>query len=289
MTEPNEQIVRHSDREIARILHHAAELQQQDRERGAVATDPAAGLSLDELKLIAAEVGIEARYVEAAAADVHQGGKNRRRFFFWGAPASSEVEQVVNGEVTEEQWDTLLATIRRSTGNSGQPSALGRTLEWRGELDHVSISPRNGQTHMRLMSNNLARILPMHLPPGMLSFIFTFAIAKGQGVAPLEALALGAAATGSVFALARGLVGYLCRRKTRQMQELLRELADQVAQGAPSTHQEAALAAPLTAAHEPARLDATEEWQPDPARLEAQPPTDQVRLGVSSTRSKNTP
>src|SRR5258708_27665202 len=113
MSRSDEPIYSPGDRQIAHILHRAAEMQERDTDRAS--SDPAPGLSLAELKQIAGEVGIDPRYVEAAAAELHRSDEPRGRFLFWGAPALSQFEQTVEGEVPVEEWERLLASIRRST------------------------------------------------------------------------------------------------------------------------------------------------------------------------------
>lgn len=51
------------EKEIARILQRAVELQKQDQEHGLVASDAVRGVSLSELKQIAGEVGIDPRAI----------------------------------------------------------------------------------------------------------------------------------------------------------------------------------------------------------------------------------
>ncbi|HUP51598.1 MAG TPA: hypothetical protein VM198_03930 [Longimicrobiales bacterium] len=59
--------VRHfTDEEVARILRTASELQERSSVLGG---GGARGLTLEDLRHVAAEVGIEARYVELAASE----------------------------------------------------------------------------------------------------------------------------------------------------------------------------------------------------------------------------
>src|SRR3954465_14331124 len=92
MAPSDEPIYSHGDRQIARILHRAAELQEQAVERSGLPANRAAGLSLTELKQIAGEVGIDPRYVEAAAAELRAGNEGHEGFYFWGAPVSTALE-----------------------------------------------------------------------------------------------------------------------------------------------------------------------------------------------------
>jgi hypothetical protein len=287
MTQPNEPIVRHSDREIAHILQRAAVLQQQDRERGAGASGTVSGLSLEELRRVAAEVGIAPHYIDAAAAELRGGDPSHRRFFLWGAPDTTEVEHVVDGDVPEEEWEALVAAIRRSEGQVGETHTLGQTLEWSASRDHVSISPRGGQTRIRILAQHFERILPIHVPAGALSLILIIVISTALHSSPLEVLALCAASAGTMFGLSRALVGSLVNRKTRQMKALLRELADQVAQSAPRGSQATELSTPLIGTQDPARLTAPGDLQTGLPPQKDQPAASEVQLDILSTRSNS--
>src|SRR5690349_171342 len=122
MSSPKEPVYRPGDQEIARILRRAAELQESDREREALAPSVLQGLTLAELKQLAGEVGIEARYVEAAATERQQENARRKQFHFWGAPVSAEVERLIEAPLGPDDWEELVTRIRRATGEVGQAS-----------------------------------------------------------------------------------------------------------------------------------------------------------------------
>jgi hypothetical protein len=118
MTPPNDPVFRPGDQEIARILRRAAQLQESDREREALASD-AHGLTLAELKQLAGEVGIEPRYVEAAATERQQEKERRRQFHFWGAPVSAQVERLIEAPVAPDDWEELGACPGKQHGLVG--------------------------------------------------------------------------------------------------------------------------------------------------------------------------
>jgi hypothetical protein len=235
MAGENNQIQPLGEREVARILQRAAALQEQDRQRGSLSAG-GRGVSLGELKQIAGEVGIDARYVEAAAAELQASAKGRGRFMFWGAPVSSEIEQTVEGELPVEEWEALVVKIRRATGSIGQSSTLGQALEWTGQRDHVSISPREGRTTIRVLSGHVDSTAGAHSAALTATFFALMPILGWLHGVPLEAAGLTAVTAGGMFGLARVWAGAMFRGRREKMQALLQELAEHVARtAAPSS------------------------------------------------------
>jgi hypothetical protein len=217
------------EREVGRILQRAAALQEQERQRGPLSGEGVRGVFLTELKQIAGEVGIDPRYVEAAAAELRSGDEGRGRFLFWGAPVSTEFEQTVEGEVSVEEWDRLVAKIRRSTGNVGQTSTLGQSLEWTGQTDHVSVSPREGRTTIRILSHCDEYTAAAHVAAFVASLFALMPIIGWLHGIPMEAAGLTAATAGGLFGLARVWAGAMFKRHRDRMQALLQELTEHVA------------------------------------------------------------
>jgi hypothetical protein len=232
MSRSDEPVYSHGDRQIARILHRAAELQEQDTERSGASRERAAGVSLTELKQIAGEVGIDPRYVETAATEIQEGSEGQPGFYFWGAPVSSTLERVVEGEVSPDEWEVLIARIREVTGRVGKPSTLGRSLEWISQNDHLSVRPKDGRTTIRIMSRYADTMVLAHMPAFWGSVFLNILIAASLHGAPLEAVGLGAAVTGGVFVLARRWAGSMVRGHRSKMKALLQELANDVEQTA---------------------------------------------------------
>ena len=100
--------VRHfGDDEVTRILQKAAELQEQSVER--TSANPG-GLTLDELREVAIEAGIDPRFVDQAAtqeaAPLHMQGEA------WaGAPYNWEVQASVPGEIQDADRERILHAI----------------------------------------------------------------------------------------------------------------------------------------------------------------------------------
>ena len=107
-----------SEKEISRVLKRATELQEASK-----TTDPT-GLTFEELQQIAVEAGIDAKYIAAAITEQEQEGDVDEQFYWLGAPTSVERVRVVAGEVSDEQWEEMVAEIRSTFGLVGASGPL---------------------------------------------------------------------------------------------------------------------------------------------------------------------
>ncbi|MCH8273972.1 MAG: hypothetical protein IH851_04210 [Armatimonadetes bacterium] len=152
MTEKPER--RYTEKEVSAILRRALDQQHADNELQQ-AEDALDGVTLDKLVGIAAEVGIPPEDVRAAAKCVDQSGLSPGAFHIWGCPANFDVERLLEGEVSEEQWGDVVDEIRKSLGAAGgEADRVGNSFEWKRGTDvtktHVSFAPRSGRTKARL-------------------------------------------------------------------------------------------------------------------------------------------
>ena len=145
---------KYAESRVREIVRRAAELE---------ATEPTqtGALSLGGIQQLAAQVGIPPEHVQAAANQVARGSgsapvapPNR----FLGAPNRIIVERMVDGELAEDDYPTLVDEIRMTIGNVGQSSTLGRSLAWRTSNPpgsatrnvHASFTPLGNRTRIRL-------------------------------------------------------------------------------------------------------------------------------------------
>src|SRR5450830_1774255 len=105
---------RYNDKEVARIIKQASELQQSD-----APGESASGLSLAELEQIAREAGIDPAMVRRAAVDLDAQVSVGRPSRFLGAPSSLALERTIDGEVSPDEYDALVAEIQRAVGGMG--------------------------------------------------------------------------------------------------------------------------------------------------------------------------
>ncbi|HXV16151.1 MAG TPA: hypothetical protein VD758_05190, partial [Gemmatimonadaceae bacterium] len=114
---------RFSEEEVALIIKRAAELQQTE----AVAQEPSTALTLRDVEEIAKEAGIEPALVRRAAHSLDQHTEITRPSPWVGAPTRLVFERVVDAEIPVDAYETLVNEIRRTIGDNGVPSVLGRT------------------------------------------------------------------------------------------------------------------------------------------------------------------
>jgi len=143
---------RYGDKDVARILKRATELQRA--EPGVADPD---GLTLAELSEIAAEAGIDPSFLQRAAAEVSTRTPATSIIEqLTGAPMSVSVERVVPGELRPDQLDGIIPLIQQATDGQGTASAVGKTLTWSSRTDsnasaqQVLVASRDGTTLIRI-------------------------------------------------------------------------------------------------------------------------------------------
>jgi len=152
MNDPSQLPRLYGDKEMAKLLKRATELQQEEGTPGL----PSSGLSLQELEEVAAEAGIDPRYLRRAAAELASGGREAEGWEkLTGEPLTLVQELVVPGELPAEGFERVLGVIQRTCAEHGRPTLMGRTLTWQGENPSksrtmmVTVSVRKGETHIR--------------------------------------------------------------------------------------------------------------------------------------------
>jgi hypothetical protein len=145
---------RYSENEFALILRKAFEL-QEGRPRAGI-TDPADGLTLEEIKAAAAEVGIDPVLIERAAAILPTTTESLETRIF-GGPSKYQMEYTAPGTLPKEDFGRVIDAIRQATGHTGKVSEVLGSLEWEtvGETSqiHITVSAREDQTTVKVMAD----------------------------------------------------------------------------------------------------------------------------------------
>ena len=212
-----------SDREARAVWDRAANLQAQATgavtpipppSRGAERTpvSPSSAYRLDVVRDSAREAGIGTEYVDRALVERGLGEKGAappatgapasapavameirdmrvKPFSRWvGAPSVIEYEVVVDGEVSERDFEQLVAPIRSTLSDVGTVGVIGRSFTWSAtdpkRRVHVAVQVRNGRTTIRIAETLQA----------LRGSVFTNGLA-GVGVGGGAPLAFMAAAT----------------------------------------------------------------------------------------------
>jgi predicted lipid-binding transport protein (Tim44 family) len=143
---------------------------------------------------------------------------------------------VVDGEMPEEDYDLLVDIIRRTIGEAGQMSSVGRSFAWyaaqpgvRRSL-HISVVPRGGKTTIHVSEN--LRGLAGGLFGGIMGGAGggTGGVWMAIGAAthnPLLGVGLWLGTVAGTYGLARGIFVGSSRRRARKLRELTEALATQ--------------------------------------------------------------
>lgn len=146
---------RYSETEVGRLLKYATELQQSD-EAGGPGGHEGGGMTLATLQEVAAEAGIEPRYVQLAAARIDSPEPARRKSALAGTPLLVRAERIIPGELRDEDYEQIVTEIQLAIDVPGSASMVGRTLTWRSETSdyqtrslQVVVASRNGETRIQ--------------------------------------------------------------------------------------------------------------------------------------------
>ena len=221
-----------SEKEIGTVLRRATELQEASK-----STDPT-GLTFEELQQIAAEAGIDPRYLSQAVASLDEEDTDDQ-FHWMGAPLTVNLERVVEGEVSEQGWSEMVDDIRSRLDLVGSTGRVGQSREWTYESKEqqaqVTVTSREGQTKIRIFAKYpqlAASVFAPALGLGVLPVVAILANMTPWIGIPVLIAVLGTVAMGLRFLFSR-----LMRAKKRKAQELLDRLELRVSEPVDNTSQ----------------------------------------------------
>ncbi len=185
------------------------------------------GLSIDEIERIAKDLGLDAESLRTAALELENNLPNDAGTTFWGGPFQQDLKRVFDGAMTDEQWEEIVMTARRLTGNSGKTSEIGKTKEWSHSLDEgimhtrVSLSPRNGQTTVEIQKQYRNGVLFAYFLALFFGGFFTGISLDGSGLSdPAIFTLFGTGCLSSVAAM-RFAVAHWTKRQRRKIGDLM--------------------------------------------------------------------
>jgi hypothetical protein len=200
VTETSNDDRRYSDEEFALILRKASELQEGGAKPPALRT----GMSIEEIKSIAVEAGIDPDKVAQAASLLSRSDPPGTAVRLFGGPSSYHLEHTTQGEISQEDLGRLLDVIRKATKHQGQGSHVLDALEWKtiGEPSqiHVNVTPRGGETTIQIIADRGGTGVLFFLGTGLPWLIAAVAVGSGLDVTSAAGVAsILAGAAGGAF------------------------------------------------------------------------------------------
>jgi hypothetical protein len=188
-----------TDREVAMVIRRATELQEHSGLPTA-----GEGVSLEVLREIAVEIGLDPAYVDQAAMSVlNDSGPLSTRLL--GAPIRERHGTSIPGSLSEQQLWELIERLRGALGHQGRLTNSLGSVEWGAGDLAVSITPRGEATEVQFIGDRASSVAPMVAIPLAAGLTLAGAIVDMLQPGNLEALAmLGAGAAGGL-AVARGV------------------------------------------------------------------------------------
>jgi hypothetical protein len=220
---------RYTDQEVTRLLQRAADL-DRDSAGGAVAR----GLSLTELREIAAEVGIDPTMVTRAATEVSTSGPSRAGRLLLGEAPVVRRTSAVPVRLSREALGRLVEVVDAEMPAQGTVGEALGAVRWTSSNRFVSrqvvMQPGDAETVVRVEERFTDRIRAViHLIPatygagGGLALGSELLGAVGPGIP----VALAGAALG--FGLGRAIWKVLRRASSRRVESLTDKLGEEAA------------------------------------------------------------
>ena len=207
-------------KEIDAILRTAARLQEEDDAR----QDKGLGLSLAEVEEIAAESGIDPKYIREAAL-ISTADDDEDRFHFWGGPITARRSFIVNRALSRVEMEDLVPAIQRITDNAGSTDSLGNSLTWtshtrknQGSMS-VMMQVEGDKTVCTLKAPIMMPGFLIHYVPLILTFMIGLPFAATRGFTP-TVLAIAAVLMSVVFLGTRFGYGRYADMKKRQLKRI---------------------------------------------------------------------
>lgn len=227
---------RFTDDEVRRILHNAAELQEDS---SSTHPDSGRGMTLEDLRQIAEEAGIEPRFVDIAA-NSEGPSRGAMEAQFGGAPMKWHYTQTVDGTLQDADFQRVLMTIRSVMNEKGELNEVFGRMEW-SHNDGVGpviigVASRDGRTEIDVTasrSEEAGLFFGLGVPfGGMLGGVALSAIFGLSGAATVPVIALSA---GACYAAIR--FGWKKRSKwwTRRLRSVTEKIAAAVSESASVT------------------------------------------------------
>ncbi len=213
----------YDENEMASILERAAKLQ------GVTSMVPVhGGRTLDEIKAIAAEAGMDAACVEAAVHSFHE--VDAPRVPILGRAPRMEFTTLIDGQLDADDRRELLGILQRSLDARGRTRETERSLEWRrfGLLgrEMVVVSAHKGKTRLEVRGRYRRGLVGSFVSGGLAGGMASAGLLDLVGL--LDLLDQGAVPLilGGAFFAGRTVWGWFSGSKEKKLRALADRMAD---------------------------------------------------------------
>ncbi|NQV72119.1 hypothetical protein HQ496_03275 [bacterium] len=212
----------YNEKEIGSIIKRAAELSHDDSATNSL------GLSLDELKQLGKEAGINPDFILKAATEMGASSARSQGKNLIGGPVSYTNEMVLDREISASDWEEMLTEVRKAFKDPGIVTTRDKTFEWTvqdsGTKAQLTARLENGKTKINLFWSEPS-VSVLFLVPTILGTIISIPIAlEGLNLNgwPLAFAILSAAMT--LFMLGRWGVTKYTDRFSGKLDQLMTHL-----------------------------------------------------------------
>jgi hypothetical protein len=159
-------------KEISAILKKASKNSATDD------TQNPTGLSLNELRQLASDVGINPEQIDQAIAEIEEDSAKSERNF-WGGPFSYSSQVVVEGEISVGQWEEMLVSIRNFFQSKGEVTTRESVFEWSSPWGttnsaQVTALKDKGKTKISVGWNGPLTAVPFYVPVPLVAIASVF-------------------------------------------------------------------------------------------------------------------
>jgi hypothetical protein len=195
----------YNEEEIGAILKKATEPSGAD---GVAST---VGLTIDELRQLGADAGIDPDRITRAVSEIAV-GSDSTEWTLLGGPFSFNKSIVLDREITAGQWEDMLASIRACFKAKGDVSVRESAFEWSSPWDsansgQVTATRDQGKTKVNVGWNGPLTAFLFYLPVIPVAILSVFIASDIPALTEVTGLSLVALMSVGTFAAGRWALG----------------------------------------------------------------------------------
>ncbi|MDX1618250.1 MAG: hypothetical protein R3224_05660 [Balneolaceae bacterium] len=220
--------------EIANILKRASELEHRNRE-AAEEDEDRVGLTLQELREVAGDVGIDPGYVQQAIEELSAPAPPVFARLL-GGPFSHFISEEADRPLDDTTWEEVVTEIRKIHGGIGKTGKRGNTYEWeqrKREVGYIQISLASKEDHTRihLNANYRYHAIVTYLLTGILGLVGLSLLLKNFQLPFLTGLIASVSTGLGLFAGARFYLSNWMKNKRATYRKLVDRFKDMLGAG----------------------------------------------------------